>query len=193
MSSHAERSLPKSVDTQFEREITHRIDSSHHANVASSASARRPTEVECVADTTTGFAGRPDAAGSIRQLGGGDELGCDQDSPSLDTQRIGIAHAEDLLDYVQRLSEDLDARSAKLYADIAVQERRERAFRLWAQQRSEDLRNQREACQRERQQLQSQARRMALSVNEPSDWYRAGSLNHCGRSQTAGRSLEDSP
>lgn len=193
MSSHSEQSPPKSVDAQFEREITLRIDSPHHASVASSAATRRPTGVECVAATATGSGSRNDGDGSIQQLGVRDESGRDQESPCLDTQLIGIAHAEDLLDYVQRLSEDLDARSAKLHADIAVQERRERAFRLWAQQRSEDLRIQREECQRERQQLKTQARRMALAVNEPDDWYRAGSPNHCGRIQTAGKSFEDSP
>jgi len=193
MPPHSEQSPPKSLDSQFEPESTHRIDSPHHASVASSAAPRIPTGVECLATTAVGFGPRNAGAGSIRQLGVRDESGRDQELPCLDTQLIGIAHAEDLLDYVQRLSEDLDARSAKLYADIAVQERRERAFRLWAQQRSEDLRIQREECQRERQQLKTQARRMALSVNEPADWYLAGPPNHCGRNQTAGRSLEDSP
>lgn len=79
----------------------------------------------------------------------------------LDLGLIGIAHAEDLLQQIQSLSEDLDARSATLNANIAVQERRERAFRLWAQQRSEELRQMHEACEQERLRLAAQARRMA--------------------------------
>jgi len=79
----------------------------------------------------------------------------------LDLGLIGIAHAEDLLQQIQSLSEDLDARSATLNANIAVQERRERAFRLWAQQRSEELRQMHAACEQERLRLAAQARRMA--------------------------------
>jgi len=82
----------------------------------------------------------------------------------LDLGLIGIAHAEDLLQQIQSLSEDLDARSALLNANIAVQERRERAFRLWAQQRSEELRQMQEACHQERARLAAQARRMALTL-----------------------------
>jgi hypothetical protein len=84
----------------------------------------------------------------------------------LDPQAVVVAHAEDLIDTLQRLSEDLDIRSAKLNADIASQERRERAFRLWAQQRAEELRALRDDCERERQQLKAQARRIALAENQ---------------------------
>jgi hypothetical protein len=89
--------------------------------------------------------------------------GCSGSQSQLDWGLIGIAHAEDLLHHIQTLSEDLDARSAVLNATIAVQERRERAFRLWAQQRSEELRRQQEACLQERARLAAQARRMALT------------------------------
>jgi len=90
----------------------------------------------------------------------------------LDTSLLCVAHAEDLLDQIQRLSEDLDARSAKLQADIAVQERRERAFRLWAQQRSEEIRDKRQACDQEAARLLAQARRLALTPVTNSLWDR---------------------
>lgn len=158
MPPHSEQTTPMSLDSGFDGEITHRIDLPHTANVlsqphvAQSGPVRRPAYVE------TGIA-TPFPASN-------DFTSC------LDTQLVGIAHAEDLLDYIQRLSEDIDARSAKLNADIAIQERRERAFRLWAQHRSDDLRNNREECERERQQLKTQARRMALTGNDPApdDW-----------------------
>jgi len=92
--------------------------------------------------------------------------------PPLDSSQLCMAHAEDLLDQIQRLSEDLDARSAKLHADMAVQERRERAFRLWAQQRSEEIRHKREACDKEEARLLAQARRLALTSESTGRWDR---------------------
>jgi hypothetical protein len=87
-------------------------------------------------------------------------------APDLDCGALRIAHGEDLLIYLQRLSDDLDARSAQLQADIAMHERRERAFRLWAQQRSAEVRDQQEACDQQQRQLQAQARRLAMTDGE---------------------------
>jgi hypothetical protein len=150
------------LDSELDGEITHRIDLPHaanllsHAQVMPSGPIRRPARLEI--GVATSFSASNDF------------------THCLDTQLVGIAHAEDLLDYIQRLSEDLDARSAKLNADIAIQERRERAFRLWAQQRSEDLRKKREECEVERQQLKTQARRIALTGDDPQpdDWSTRG-------------------
>ncbi len=81
---------------------------------------------------------------------------------TLDRSTLAIAHAENLIHRLQQMSEDLDMRSAKLNADIAMQERRERAFRLWAQHRCEELQQQRAANAAERQAMQQQARRLAF-------------------------------
>lgn len=180
MPPHSEPTPPRSLAPEFDGEITHRIDSPHAANVSSSIHvvpghpARRPARLENGVATSLQASIHAQSTEASRQLGVSGEPGRDGEDflPCLDDRLVGIAHAEDLLDYIQRLSEDLDARSAKLNADIAMQERRERAFRLWAQQRSEDLRSQREECERERQQLKIQARRMALTDNDPvsSEW-----------------------
>lgn len=180
MSPHSEHTPPQSSDAEIDGEITHRIDSPHAAKVLPQTHVvppiplRRPATVETGVATSLQASVYEQAPATFRQLGANSDPGRDGDDflPCLDDRLVGIAHAEDLLDYIQRLSEDLDARSAKLNADIAMQERRERAFRLWAQQRSEDLRSQREECERERQQLKTQARRMALTDNDPisSDW-----------------------
>lgn len=183
MSSHAEQMPQGPAALEFDGEITHRIDTPHSANVVSQTHSeqrgvpRRPNGVDIATTVAIGASVSDSQTQASRQLGESQQfvssgaLACEGESGPqsmcFDTQLIGLAHAEDLLDYIQRLSEDLDARSAKLNADIAIQERRERAFRLWAQQRSETLRHQREECQREWQQLKSQARRMALSENEP--------------------------
>jgi hypothetical protein len=181
MPPHSEPTPPQSSDAGFDGEITHRIDSPHATNVLPPTHAvpqnlsHRSAAVE-IGAAASSHAGRFDQQqATSRQLGAaGEPTHCGDDSLScLDDSLVGIAHAEDLLDYIQRLSEDLDARSTKLNADIAIQERRERAFRLWAQQRSEELREQREECERERQQLKTQARRMALTDNDPAstNWY----------------------
>jgi hypothetical protein len=181
MPPHSEQTPSQSWDAEFDGEITHRIDSPHATNVLPPTHvvpqnpSHRSTAVE-IGAAAASQAGRFDQPQTTsRQLGDTEDLPRDGDNllPCLDDRLVGIAHAEDLLDYIQRLSEDLDARSAKLNADIAIQERRERAFRLWAQQRSEDLRAQREECERERQQLKTQARRMALTDNDPvsNNWY----------------------
>ncbi len=87
----------------------------------------------------------------------------DRHGDPFDFSALGIYHAEDLLVYVQRLSEDVDARSARLHADIATHERRERAFRLWAQQRAQEIRHQQDQCRQQQARLQAQARRLAMT------------------------------
>ncbi len=67
------------------------------------------------------------------------------------------AHAEDLIAFLQSWSDDLDQRSAKLNADIATQERRERSFRLWMQQRRAEM----EAEQARQQTVQSSQQAVA--------------------------------
>lgn len=179
MSSHSEQSPNKCVDSHFDCEVTHRIDSPHQANTISPVELRHPAKLERVVAFSANSGLNANASGSIDQSDRSVDSPGNQEHPCLDSQWIGIAHAEDLLDYVQRLSEDLDARSTKLHADIAVQERRERAFRLWAQQRSEELRVQRDECEREREQLKIQARRMALTENdgESETWFSRGNGN----------------
>ncbi|HBJ33252.1 MAG TPA: hypothetical protein DDZ51_00520 [Planctomycetaceae bacterium] len=181
MPPHPEHAPPRSFDPEFDGGITHRIDLPHAANllpqthVVPQSAVRRPANVENGVATSFQASIYERASTEARHLGTSVErrLGTDDSAPYLDNRLVGIAHAEDLLDYIQRLSEDLDARSAKLNADIAMQERRERAFRLWAQQRSEDLRSQREEFEREHQRLKTQARRIALTNNDPSqtNWF----------------------
>jgi hypothetical protein len=80
-----------------------------------------------------------------------------------DYSALRACHVEDLLDHLQRLSEEIDARSAKLHADIATHERRERAFRLWAQQHAQEILAQQEQCRQQQAALQVQARRLAIT------------------------------
>ena len=165
----------------FEVDVTHRIDTAHPQPTITgpldrSGSGRQTSQPMSPPRSLSGYArGVDPSAGpridDVTPVDRETEDRTDQASPSessgprspLDWGLIGIAHAEDLLLHIQTLSEDLDARSATLNATIAVQERRERAFRLWAQQRSEELRRQQEACQQERARLAAQARRMALT------------------------------
>lgn len=114
---------------------------------------------------------RPLRIASLAYANGGPDQGSGTSSAclmprghELDLPGLAIFHAEDLLSHVQRLSEDLDARSAKLHADIATHERRERAFRLWAQQRAQEIRCQQDQCNQQHAMLQAQARRLALTA-----------------------------
>lgn len=172
MPPHPEKITFLRSDADFESDVLRRIDSLHQVHTFSQSYAGqqpRPGQSTPLQTATWATSSVGGGAGSfdpgafpVRQ--DSVEIAPPAIMPEigLDPQSVVLAHAEDLLDKLQRLSEDLDIRSAKLNADIALQERRERAFRLWAQQRTEEIRAQRDDCDRQRQQLKTQARRIAV-------------------------------
>lgn len=81
----------------------------------------------------------------------------------LDPHAIREAHADDLIGFLQQWSEDLDQRSARLHADIATQERRERAFRLWMQNRRAEWEQKITECEQMQRHAEAVARRIAFS------------------------------
>ncbi len=85
-----------------------------------------------------------------------------EDLPILDPSTIRNAHAENLIEYLQAWSEELDERAARLHADIATHERRERAFRLWMQNRRNEIEAQLAQYNAAQAQLAAQARRLAV-------------------------------
>ena len=76
---------------------------------------------------------------------------------------IRSAHADDLVDFLHRWSEELDSRSARLHADMATHERRERAFRLWMQNQRLELESQLAETQQAQARAEAAARRFAIS------------------------------
>ncbi|GAA5506744.1 hypothetical protein [Novipirellula caenicola] len=70
--------------------------------------------------------------------------------------------AADLIERLQRWESELDAREAQLNARAAIQEHRERQFRLEQQAASTDLAEQTRAAQRLQAELKAQARRLAF-------------------------------
>ncbi len=84
------------------------------------------------------------------------------ENTDFDPAAIRTAHADDLIGFLQQWSEELDERAAKLHADIATQERRERAFRLWMQNRRTDLDSQIAQYQTAQRQAEAIARRLAV-------------------------------
>ncbi len=81
------------------------------------------------------------------------------EEPIGDARQLRDAHVAELLTSLQVWSDDLDQRAAKLHADIAIQERRERAFRLWMQQQRLELQEQQVSLQHEMVSRQAAARR----------------------------------
>jgi hypothetical protein len=81
----------------------------------------------------------------------------------LDSRAIREAHSDDLIEFLQRWSEDLDQRAARLHADIATHERRERAFRLWMQNRRAELDEQLARNEEIQRNAEACARRIALT------------------------------
>ena len=81
----------------------------------------------------------------------------------LDSKAIREAHSDDLIDFLQRWSEDLDQRAARLHADIATHERRERAFRLWMHNRRAELDEQMARCAEIQRNAEACARRIAVT------------------------------
>jgi|GEM_PF-1974514 len=80
-----------------------------------------------------------------------------------DPERIREAHADDLIAFLQRWSEELDERAAKLHADMATHERRERAFRMWMQNRRLELETQIQEYREAQTKAEATARRIALT------------------------------
>jgi uncharacterized membrane protein YccC len=72
-------------------------------------------------------------------------------------------HATDLIDRLQQTAETLDAREARLHAQIALHERREREFRLWSDSQRQELAELRREAARLRDRLQAEARRLVMS------------------------------
>ncbi|EMI16949.1 hypothetical protein RMSM_06123 [Rhodopirellula maiorica SM1] len=81
--------------------------------------------------------------------------------PPLAEQWLGL-QAADLIERLQRWESDLDAREAQLNARAAIQEHRERQFRLERQAATIDLAEQTRAAQRLHADLKTQARRLAF-------------------------------
>jgi len=84
-------------------------------------------------------------------------------SDGFDPQALRAAHADDLLTFLQSWSEELDERASRLHADMASQERRERAFRLWMQNRRAELEAQIETYHQAQSQAETAARRLAIT------------------------------
>lgn len=177
MASSPSITSARATSSVGDREITHRIDSPHPSTSGKQRLGSERSTGERSVDERLGtlgeFAGLRSATASVDLSSGGQAgdgsasvLAVEPIKPPagyLDPAMVRSAHTDALLDSIQQLSEELDSRLAKLNADIAIHERRERAFRLWSQRFSESLLEQRAACDRERQRLQAQARRMALT------------------------------
>jgi hypothetical protein len=166
--------------------VTHRVDAAHPAPAALEvAAAPAPGSGQSPSpDAPSPGASSPGAVADEKLSSGGEELSSGAGSPGgvaalttaptapgdpapvdcrFDYAALRGCHVEDLLDHLQRLSEEIDARSAKLHADIATHERRERAFRLWAQQHAQEILVQQEQCRQQQAALQAQARRLAMT------------------------------
>ncbi|QEG38614.1 hypothetical protein [Roseimaritima ulvae] len=74
------------------------------------------------------------------------------------------AHAEDLVHNLQTWAELLDRRESELHAAMALQENRERSFRLWSQSQQQQLQQLEREALRLREELKQQARRLALTA-----------------------------
>ena len=85
-------------------------------------------------------------------------------SQEIDATAIRAAHADDLVEFLQRWSEELDARSARLHADMATHERRERAFRLWMQNRRSEHEARLADFQQAQSRVEAAARRFAIEL-----------------------------
>ena len=79
-----------------------------------------------------------------------------------DAAKLRAAHSEDLIEFLQQWSEELDDRAARLNADIATHERRERAFRLWMQNRRQELQSQIREYRDAQSRAEAVARRLAI-------------------------------
>ncbi len=84
-----------------------------------------------------------------------------------DAERWLQLHAADLIDRLQQTAETLDAREARLHAQIAMHERRERAFRLWSDSQRQELSELHHEAARLRDRLQAEARRLVLAERAP--------------------------
>lgn len=87
----------------------------------------------------------------------------DNDSSDFDPERIRASHEDDLIGFLQRWSEELDRRAAKMHADMATHERRERAFRMWMQNRRLELETQIQEYREAKTKAEAAARRIAFT------------------------------
>lgn len=72
-------------------------------------------------------------------------------------------HAADLIERLQVWSSDLDARESQINSRAALQDHRERQFRLWAQSRRADLEDSIRAAEERAEELCEAARRLTLA------------------------------
>jgi hypothetical protein len=136
---------------------THRIDSPHVISEAPQSELERENRAERVASDNLRELPSPNPIFSSAP-----QSNC-PDSFELDPQSIRQAHEDDLIGFLQHWSEDLDQRSARLHADIATQERRERAFRLWMQNQRTEWEQKMRDCELMHRQAEAVARRLAFS------------------------------
>ena len=71
-------------------------------------------------------------------------------------------HSADLITHLQGWAESLSAREAQLNAQTALLEHRERQFRVWRRDRSEQIAESQQRIDRLRTQIEAQARRLAF-------------------------------
>lgn len=157
--------------------VTHRVDAAHPALATPGATAAPaavadephrmvPAEGEKLSSGGEELSADPGSSGGVGSQARTAAASADAPGPvdwRLDHTAVRACHLEDLLHQLQRLSEEIDARSAKLHVDIATHERRERAFRLWAQQHAQEILAQQEQCRQQQAALQAQARRLAMT------------------------------
>jgi len=108
----------------------------------------------------------PVASSSVASMLAGSDDPSTQDndeSIGFDPQAIRQAHEEDLIAHLQRWSEDIDQRATRLHSDMATHERRERAFRLWMQNRRAELDSQILDYRTAKLQVEAIARRLAIT------------------------------
>src|SRR6056297_382609 len=73
-------------------------------------------------------------------------------------------HAEDLVENLQSWASTLDRREAELNAVLALQENRERSFRVWAQSQRQQIEELERETKRLKAELLQQARRLAITA-----------------------------
>lgn len=71
--------------------------------------------------------------------------------------------AADLIERLQVWSSDLDGRESQINSRAALQDHRERQFRLWAQSRRADLEESIRAAEERAEELREAARRLAIA------------------------------
>ncbi len=177
---------PSALDSDDLSQPLHRIDQAHQliadldspadehrepilAFVPGSAAAKESPTIETAAEVSPPKANPLLSTGTPRFRDIGDlsqPIEHDYAEPTWSPEQMLHAHAEDLITFLQNWSDDLDQRSAKLNADIATQERRERSFRLWMQQRRAEIEAEQTLQQTEQSSRQAAARRAFFQATE---------------------------